>query len=89
MGNKLREVMVPELTLIAEKDGEPVGFLGLLPDFNLILRKMNGRLNPFTIIKALYYHRKIRDLRMLLLGVKPSYRIREWTHCCSEMLPGS
>ena len=76
MGKRLKPIAPPEMTLIAEKDGVPVGFLGLLPDFNLVLRKMQGRLNPVSIIKALYYQRKITDLRLLLLGVKSAYRHR-------------
>ncbi len=27
-----------------------------------------------TIVKALYHSRKIKDLRLLLLGIKPAYR---------------
>jgi len=74
MGQRLKQIVVPELTLIAEDDGKPVGFLGLLPDFNVVLRRMKGRLNPLTILKALYYSRKISDLRLLLLGIRPEYR---------------
>lgn len=71
---RLKPVAVSELTLIAEKDGEAVGFLGLIPDYNFVLRKMNGRLNPVTILKALYYSKRITDLRLLLLGIKAEYR---------------
>jgi len=31
-------------------------------------------MNPFTVLKALYYSRKITDLRILLLGIKKQYR---------------
>lgn len=73
-GNTLKTVVVPDMTLIAEIDGEPVGFLGLLPDMNHVLKRMNGRLNPWTIIKALYHSRNIKDLRLLLLGIKATNR---------------
>jgi len=73
---RLKPLVVPELTLIAEKDGEPIGFLGLIPDYNFVLKKMKGRLNPLTIIKALYYSKKLTDLRLLLYGIKPEYRNR-------------
>jgi len=73
---RLKPLVVPDMTIIAEKDGQPVGFLGMLPDFNFVLRKMHGNLNPMTIAKALYYSRKIRDLRLLLLGIKAEYRNR-------------
>lgn len=76
LGKRLRQIVVPELTLIAEKDGCPVGFLGLLPDFNHVLMHMKGRLNPLTILKALYYSTRIRNLRLLLLGIRTEYRNR-------------
>jgi len=76
MCKNLKPVIVPELTWIAEKNGEPVGFLGLLPDFNFVLKRMNGKMNPVSIIRALYYSRKIKDLRLLLLGIKAEYRNR-------------
>jgi hypothetical protein len=74
IAKKLKSIALPELTLIAEKDKEPVGFMGMLPDFNFVLKKMKGKLNPMTIIKAAYYSKKITDLRMLLLGIKAEYR---------------
>lgn len=76
LGMRLKQIAVPDLTLIAEDKGRPVGFLGLIPDFNVVLRKMGGRLNPLTIAKALYYSRKIPTLRLLLLGIRPEYRNR-------------
>lgn len=76
MSGKLRDVIVPELTLIAEADGGPVGFMGLLPDANYVLRHLRGRVNPLTMVKALYYMKRITDLRLLLLGIKKEYRLR-------------
>ena len=76
LGNNLKPVLIPDMTIIAEKGDEPVGFLGLLPDFNFVLKRMNGKVNPFSIMKALYYSKKIKDLRMLLLGTKAEYRKR-------------
>ena len=62
------------MTLIAEKDGVPIGFFGFVPDFNSVLHHMNGKLNPVTIAKALYYSRKIKDLRVMLLGIRKEFR---------------
>ncbi len=73
---RLKQIVIPELTLIAEKDGVPICFMGLVPDFNPVLKKMNARLNPVSIVKALYYSRKIRDLRLMLLGTKKEFRNR-------------
>jgi len=74
LGNNLKPVVVSEMTVIAEKNNEPVGFMGLLPDFNFVLKHMKGNVNPLSIVKALYYSKKIKDLRMLLLGTKAEYR---------------
>ena len=74
MAEKLKPVAIPELVIVAEKNSEPVGFLGAIPDFNEILRKIKGRLTPFAIIKTLYYRRKIKSIRLLLFGVKKAFR---------------
>jgi hypothetical protein len=74
--DRLKQLVVPDLVVIAEDRGEPVGFLGMVPDFNYVLRRMHGALNPLTILKALYYSRKIPDLRLLLLGITEKYRNR-------------
>ncbi|MDA8077905.1 MAG: hypothetical protein M0Z79_03090 [Nitrospiraceae bacterium] len=73
-GGKLKQIIVPELTFVAEDDGRPVGFMGLVPDFNMVLAKMKGSLNPVSIAKALYYSRRITDLRLMLLGIKKEFR---------------
>ena len=74
LGERLRQIVVPDLTLIAEHGGRPVGFLGMVPDFNVVLKQMKGSLNPLSILKALYYSRKIRGLRLLLLGITREFR---------------
>jgi GNAT superfamily N-acetyltransferase len=74
MAEKLKPVAIPELVIVAEKDAEPVGFFGAIPDFNEVLRRLKGRLTPLSIIKALYYRKKIQSIRLLLFGVKSNFR---------------
>ncbi len=76
MAKRLKDILVPELALIAEKDGAPVGFFGLIPDFNQVLRRMKGRMGPVEIVKALYYSRKVDGLRMMLFGIKEDWRLK-------------
>lgn len=76
MAKHLKPLIVPSLTLIAEADGSPVGFLMHLPDYNQVLRHLNGRLGVLGLLKFLWYRRRIRDARLLLLGTKPEYRGR-------------
>lgn len=74
MAEKLKPIALPELVIVAEKNGEPAGFFGAIPDFNEVLRKIRGRLTPLAIIKALHYRRKIQSMRLLLFGVKKAFR---------------
>ncbi|MCS7203791.1 MAG: hypothetical protein NZ809_05030 [Thermodesulfovibrio sp.] len=74
MAEKLKFIALSELVIVAEKDSLPVGFFGAIPDFNEVLRKIRGRLTPLSILKILYYRRKISSIRLLLFGVKRSFR---------------
>jgi GNAT superfamily N-acetyltransferase len=74
LAERLKPVVVPEFVIVAEKDSQPVGFFGAIPDFNEVLRRIKGRLTPLAIVKALYYKRKIQLIRLLLFGVKKDFR---------------
>jgi len=74
MAEKLKQIALPELVIVAEKNGNPIGFFGAIPDFNEVLRKIKGKLTPLSILKALYYKRKIQSIRLLLFGVKREFR---------------
>lgn len=65
---------LPEFVYIAEKDGEPIGTFVCLPDYNEVLKKLNGRLFPFGIFKLLYWRNKITGLRVPIMGVTEKYR---------------
>jgi GNAT superfamily N-acetyltransferase len=74
MAKQLRPVVDPDLVVFAEVRGEPAGFAIALPDLNVALARMNGRLLPFGWAKALWYGRRIDTLRVLTLGVLEPYR---------------
>ena len=74
MAKQLKQIVDPELCLIAEIDGVPVGFALALPDFNQAIRHTDGRLLPFGIVKLLWHARRIDQVRVITLGVKPEYR---------------
>jgi GNAT superfamily N-acetyltransferase len=71
----LKPLLDEHWAFIAEKDGETVGAALSLPDYNQVLKKMNGRLLPFGWAKFLWNRRKIDRVRVFALGVK-----REWQH---------
>ena len=70
----LKPVLDENWAMIAEKDGETVGAGLTLPDYNQVLRHLNGRLLPLGWAKALWYRRKISDVRVFALGVKREYQ---------------
>jgi len=74
LANRLKPLAIPELTLFAEIEGKTVGILVCIPNFNLVLKHLNGRLFPFGFLKALYYGRKIDSFRLIIMGVKEEYR---------------
>jgi GNAT superfamily N-acetyltransferase len=74
MAKELKPIAEPELVLIAEVGGQPVGVSISLPDYNQVLKKLNGRLGPINLLKFLYYRRKITGLRGVLFGLKKEYR---------------
>jgi GNAT superfamily N-acetyltransferase len=71
----LRPIVDPEVVLLAELHGEPVGCAVAIPNINRVLRLMRGRLLPFGIVHFLRRRAIVDDLRVLLLGVDPSARL--------------
>jgi hypothetical protein len=76
MANELKPAVDPDIVLIAEKAGEPIGFTLALPDVNEALKKANGRLFPFGLIRILWQVkvRRIKTIRVLTLGIIPEHR---------------
>lgn len=71
---RLRFLIDPDFVLIAQRDGEPVGVCLALPDHKQVLAGLDGRLLPLGWLKALLARRKIDQISVLGLWVKPEYR---------------
>lgn len=74
LAKHLRPIMKPELCLLAFMDERPIAFALALPDYNRVLRHLDGRLLPFGFLKLLWYRRQIATIRVITLGVMPEYR---------------
>ena len=78
MTHELKQLVIPEFTLIAEIGDEPVGFILCVPDINVALRHINGRLTtfglPIGLVKLLYHKSRTRTARLIALGVIEKYR---------------
>ncbi|MEA3009410.1 MAG: hypothetical protein QOJ91_1102 [Sphingomonadales bacterium] len=70
-GKKLKPIVLEDMILVAEYDGEPVAFMMALPDINQFLRDLDGSLFPFGWAKLLWRLRRMRPAggRVPLMGV--------------------
>jgi GNAT superfamily N-acetyltransferase len=78
MAQEMKPVLDPRMTLIAEIDDAPVAFVICVPDVNVALHRINGRLTrfglPIGLAKLLWYRHEIRKARFVALGVLEKYR---------------
>lgn len=80
LADELHDVLDPDLTYIAEKDGKTVGFSITLPDLNEPLHKAYPKPNTpewWTMLKLVWNWKvlkKVTWVRVLVLGVIPEYR---------------
>ncbi len=75
MAEGMKLVIDPDFAILAEQNGKLVGFALAVPDINMIAKNIKrGRLFPFGIFKLLFQKKKIKRLRVILLGVLPEYR---------------
>jgi len=73
-GKKLKPIVLEDMILIAEYDGDPVAFMMSLPDVNEFLADLDGNLFPFGWARLLWRLRKMRPRggRVPLMGVRKS-----------------
>ncbi|MDF1526772.1 MAG: N-acetyltransferase [bacterium] len=77
MAKKLKPLVIPSLINLAFVDDEPAGIVLGLPDYNNVLKILNGTiLNPFRTVKALRAGKRIRTGRCLTVGVREKFRKR-------------
>ncbi len=81
LAKRLKPIIVPELVQVAFVDGDPAAFIMTLPDANEALIKIRGRLDPWSLVKLLYWSKRIRGLRLVTLGVKAKYRVMGLDAC--------
>ena len=71
---ELQNLVDPDVFPVAEYNGEMVGFFMGLPDYNIPLKHVNGKLNWLGIIKFLWYRRQIDQGRVIAICSLPEYR---------------
>ncbi|MFM8269975.1 MAG: N-acetyltransferase [Pseudomonadota bacterium] len=71
----LKQIVQPELVMIAEKEGKAIGFSMILPNINEFLlraKKHRGLLRVLNFVWSLKM-RSPKEARLAVLGVKPEY----------------
>jgi hypothetical protein len=74
LAKNLKPLVVPELVIVIEIDNVPAAISLTVPNYNMVLRKLNGRLGPIEMLKFLYYKNKIKECRLLMMGVRKQFQ---------------
>lgn len=74
LAGQLRHLIVPDLTVVAEAEGKPIGVIFGLLDYNGRIREMNGRLFPLGFLKLLTGRRRIKRMRVISANVLPEFQ---------------
>jgi GNAT superfamily N-acetyltransferase len=77
---QLAKLTIADQVLLAEVDGQTIGFSITLPDLNEAIRPLNGRLAryglPLGLLRLLREKRRVKTARMVVLDVLKDYRRR-------------
>jgi hypothetical protein len=77
MAKDLKPLIDPRLAFVAEVDGKPVGVMINVLDYaRTQIEIPNGRLFPTGFAKLLLAKRKLKSVRMMVLGIKAEHRTR-------------
>ncbi len=70
----LRHLIAPEFAAFAMSGGKTVGAVLALLDYNQIIRKLNGRLLPFGVVRLLRGRRRIDVARAMAVTMLPAFQ---------------
>jgi GNAT superfamily N-acetyltransferase len=70
----LKQILDPDLCLIAEVSGKTAAISVTLPDMNQVVKKMNGRIFPFGWRHLLMRKKIITRVRVFMLGVAREFQ---------------
>lgn len=71
-----KDIIEQDLVIFAFDGEKPVGSLWALPDYNTVIKRLNGKMGPLQMIKFLWYRRRIDHARVMTAGVIRDYQHR-------------
>jgi hypothetical protein len=75
IAKEMKPIFDPRTAVIGEVNGQPVACAIAIPDINQTLKGTDGRLFPKGLFRLLNRKRLVDQVRLLLLGVLPDYRL--------------
>lgn len=73
LAHQLVSIIKPEICPMVFYQGEAAGMCIALPDYNQVLKHINGKLFPFGWLKFLLFRNRITRARLWALGVKRKF----------------
>lgn len=70
----MQSLLDPDIFPIAEHNGQMIGYWMGLPNYNIALKHVNGKLDWIGTLKFLWYRRQINQGRVVLFCALPEYR---------------
>lgn len=70
----LKNLIIPELTTVAEVEGRPVGAAFSMLDYNPRVKAIDGKLFPFGFVRLLWNRRAIKNMRIISANVIPEFQ---------------
>jgi len=74
VSKSLKFLIDPELAVVAEIEGKPIGAVFGLPDYNPRIKAIDGRLFPFGFLTLLSKRRGFKRMRVLSANVIPEWQ---------------
>ena len=72
--NDLKQITDPDMVMLAKVGDKVVGGVICLPDYNEIFKSWRGNIFPFHWVDLFTKRKKIKCLRIVILGVLPEYQ---------------
>jgi hypothetical protein len=69
----VRQILDPDMAFFLCYKGEEIGVFFALPDANPLLKRFDGKMGLSALINKFRYWSEIKDLRILMFGVKEEY----------------
>jgi ribosomal protein S18 acetylase RimI-like enzyme len=70
----LRTIVLEDLCYIGMMGDKAIGYYMFLPDFNILLKKFNGKVGPLNMLRFLWAKPRLKRGRLFMLGVHREYQ---------------